>query len=209
MCLSCGHPFGAPGFPPTQAPTSTTSSPAIWWLTGVIVVLGLLTLGAVGLLILRSSGSSAPPPASADAAALEGGVAAPGAPTLAEVVDASTAGDAGPPKAAPLTEAERDELNGSYTCSMDDTPTFPCRIANGTLEKLAGSQRFRGPIRKVGGGNLEFSGTFFCPFGDCTHPVATTFIRQGPGRYVGKFGPNSIPGGGPGGERVVLTKVGH
>jgi hypothetical protein len=111
------------------------------------------------------------------------------------------------PVSAPLTDEEKDQLEGNYTCAMDDTPNFPCRVSGGVLEKLAGSQRFKGPISKQSGGNLSFSGSFFCPFGDCTHPVACTFVRQSAGKYVGKFGPNSVPGGGPGGERVVLNKV--
>ena len=112
-----------------------------------------------------------------------------------------------PISTAPLTEEELDTIEGNYKCAMDDTPQFPCRISNGVLEKLGGSQRFRGPIAKNSSGGFSFSGTFFCPFGDCTHPVACTFTRTSAGHYSCRFGPNSVPGGGPGGEHVVLSKV--
>jgi hypothetical protein len=127
--------------------------------------------------------------------------------STADTATASASASASAKNSAPLTDEEKDQLEGNYQCAMDDTPLFPCRVSNGVLEKLAGSQRFKGPISKLPGGNLSFSGSFFCPFGDCTHPVACTFVRQSAGKYVGKFGPNSVPGGGPGGERVVLNKV--
>lgn len=195
MCLSCGHPF-----PPGTFDTSSGggSSLVVPILIGAFLALSLVG-GTTLLLLARSADKKAEAAPASDASV-------PLAPLLVvedSGVDASV--DAATPP--PLTDEEKDRLEGNYRCSMDDTPAFPCRIANGRLEKLGGSQRFRGPIRKLGSGNLEFSGEFFCPFGACDHPVACTFVRQGPGRYVGKFGPNSIPGGGPGGERVVLTKV--
>jgi hypothetical protein len=128
-------------------------------------------------------------------------------PTVSPTDSPSESASAKPVPPPPLTDEERDALPGNYTCSIDDTPAFRCRVANNILEKLDGSQRFRGPVSKVGGGNLSFSGTYFCPFGACTRAISTTFVRQGPGRYVGRFPPSNSPGSGGGNERVVLTKV--
>lgn len=159
-----------------------------------MVFVGLVGLVGVGVLLSRGSKSSATEGAPASSQA---------SPLLAPLPTSSSAGA----KSAPLTDQERDQLAGNYTCQIDDTATFPCRVSGGVLEKLGGSQRFKGPITKLSNGSLAFSGSFFCPSGDCTHPVAATFIRQSAGHYVGHFGKNDVPGGGPGGERVVLVKV--
>lgn len=202
MCLSCGNPFPTgpfvAGTPVPGSAAAAKGSPLLWVLVTLLAVVCCGLIAAVAVLAAR---------APATAAAPVGPEAA--APVLAAVGSTAPADASAPDASAPppLTAEELDELAGNYTCKMDDTPAFPCRVSNNTLEKLAGSQRFRGPVKKLANGNIEFSGTFFCPFGDCTHPVATTFVRQGPGRYIGKFGPNSVPGGGPGGERVVLNKV--
>lgn len=188
-----------PAFRPSAPPPAASKgSPLLWVAVGGLATIVLV--GAIGVLVLlRTSSRSSDANAAADASL---------APVLL-VVDAASSADAAPSASAvkppPLTDEERDELAGNYTCSIDDTAAFPCRVANGTLEKTAGSQRFRGPIKKLPDGNLSFSGTFFCPFGDCTRPVACTFVRQGPGRYVGRFGPDAS--GGPGNERIVLNKV--
>jgi hypothetical protein len=196
VCLTCGQPFLRPSMTGAAPKGSST---LIWVGVGLFCALCLVAILIAGGVFLASQGvfDDKPPPKRATAAPI----------VVQPPVTSTVASSATTSQPAPLTDEERDELAGNYTCSLDDTPAFRCRIANNTLEKLDGSQRFKGPVRKLGGGNLGFSGTFFCPFGACTHPVSTTFIRQGPGRYVGKFGPNSVPGGGPGGERVVLTKV--
>ncbi|MEO6576104.1 MAG: hypothetical protein ABIP89_19780 [Polyangiaceae bacterium] len=206
ICLSCGQPFPVGAVGSYGAPPPAASSSALPWVVGLLSVFFVLSMGAAFFVLSRSSKSTPPPSTPTLPAEVETG-----APAAASVVPSASAAPSASakPVAAALTDAERDELSGSYTCSMDDSPAFPCRIAGGNLEKLAGSQRFKGPVSKVDGGNISFSGTFFCPFGDCTHPVATTFIRQGPGRYKGKFGVNTIRGGGPGGEVVLLTKVGR
>ncbi|MBK6695747.1 MAG: hypothetical protein IPG50_26580 [Myxococcales bacterium] len=200
-CLSCGQAFPLEGGAPPRAPTAM--SPLVWVGAALLALCVVGALAGVAFVALRSE-PSAPAPRATSSSTL-----APG-PVLADVVDASPSASTKPPP-QPLSDAERDELAGNYTCAMDDTPAFPCRVANGTLEKLAGSQRFKGPIQKLPNGGLAFSGTFFCPFGGCTHPVSATFVRQGPGRYIGRFpvnGPEArAAGGGPGGERVVLIKV--
>lgn len=198
-CLSCGHPYAVPPSAIVR-PSATGTGTGLWLLVGV---LGLLFAGSTTIAVVlfaqradaRDDDAGAPIALQQDAQA---------APLAAPLASASASGSASAsasakPAVSPLSDEELDELAGNYTCKMDDTPAFPCRIAGGTLEKLAGSQRFKGPVSKLGNGNLAFSGTFFCPFGDCTGPVATTFVRRGPGRYVGNFG--------PGGERVVLVKV--
>lgn len=193
ICLTCGQPFpvyqgGAGG--------ASGGGSALAIVIGLIVV-GCVASGVIAFVVGRNRSASAPTIADAGSSG----------PVLAPVASLTTdAAASAKPEPAPLTDAERDELPGSYTCAMDDTPAFACRIAGGQLEKLAGSQRFRGSIRKLASGDLQFAGTFFCPFGDCTRPVAATFTRKGPGRYVGQFGPNSGSGGG-GNERVVLVKV--
>jgi hypothetical protein len=201
------------------APVKASSAP--WWIVAVLGGLLLLTVPVIVILVIRASASDRTPAPAASGGGASSGASpivlldaqAPGVPPTAAnalasaAVDASANATANANANVPLTAAELDALPGNYTCKMDDTPAFACRIAGGRLEKLAGSQRFKGPITKLANGDLAFTGTFFCPFGDCTHPVATTFVRRGPGRYIGKFGPNAVPGGGPGGERVVLNKV--
>lgn len=208
ICLSCGQPFPVAAFGAYGEPPAAKGSSALGWVVGILSVFFVLSLGAAFLLLSRSGKSTAT--TSTPTAPAEVETQAPVATVTASSSAATTAPSASAkPVTAALTDAERDELTGSYTCSMDDSAAFPCRIAGGNLEKLGGSQRFKGPVSKVDGGNITFSGTFFCPFGDCTHPVATTFVRQSPGRYKGKFGVNTIRGGGPGGEVVFLTKVGR
>jgi hypothetical protein len=206
VCLSCGQPL------PDDPEKSTGTSSTVYWVVGVIGVLGVLFAGITILVLIALSTADDPPPKSRDAASPPPTLTPPPIPTpppsfsITQIPSAPpSATSTGP---APLSDADRDELPGNYTCSLDDTPAFRCRVANNILEKLDGSQRFRGPVTKLPGGNLSFSGTFFCPFGACTRAIGTTtFVRQGPGRYVGKFPPSTAPGSGGGGERVVLTKV--
>jgi hypothetical protein len=184
--------------PPPKAGAPIALIAALFF--GLCLTCAIVT--AVVFAARSNTSTQAPPPtAVADAAP---------APLLATVDAQASSAAASPSTSAsatakpPLTDAERDELEGDYTCSIDDTAPFRCRVAGGQLEKLAGSQRFRGPVRKLPNGSLSFSGTFFCPFGDCTRPVAATFVRQGPGRYVGTFPQNAQ---GSGNERVVLVKA--
>ncbi len=195
FCHSCGAPL-------PQLAASGTSGIS----TGTVLILGLVAIFAIAavaaivvVLFARPSEPIAARPATVTTITVQ-------AATPFDSASASASASTKVP-AAPLTEAELDTLEGNYTCSMDDTPAFPCRISNSVLEKLAGSQRFRGPIVKNSNGGFSFSGTFFCPFGDCTHPVACTFTRTSAGHYSCRFGSNSVPGGGPGGEHVVLSKA--
>ena len=191
ICLSCGAAL------PNVEGGSASGSSALWWLLGCGGLVVLFVVAAVAFVAFRVTETKSTESSTTTVIVESAASAAASASASASAKVAS----------APLSDEERDQLEGNYTCAMDDTPNFPCRVSGGTLEKLAGSQRFKGPISKQSNGNLSFSGSFFCPFGDCTHPVACTFVRQVAGKYVGKFGPNSVPGGGPGGERVVLNKV--
>lgn len=194
FCHSCGAPL------PQMQSGGGGGSSAVVWVVGLVAIFAILGGCFVAFLLLR--------------APVEQPKTLPPTTTITVFSDTPSATASAPASAAPaatvaapLTAAELDVLEGNYQCSMDDTPSFPCRISNGVLEKLGGSQRFRGPITKRADGGFSFTGTFFCPFGDCTHPVACTFSRTSPGHYSCKFGPNSVPGGGPGGEHVVLGKV--
>lgn len=191
MCLSCGAPL--PNF--TGAQSSNTG--IIVAIVGIGLLLVLSIVGGAIYVAAHSKNEESQALTTSNVA-IE---------STADTATASASASAASKNSAPLTDDEKDQLEGNYQCAMDDTPMFACRISGGVLEKLAGSQRFKGPISKLAGGNLSFSGSFFCPFGACTHPVACTFVRQSAGKFVGKFGPNSVPGGGPGGERVVLNKV--
>jgi hypothetical protein len=199
-CLTCGQPFRTTL---TGAPPAKKSSSLVWWLVGGGVLLFIVVLVGLGITLLVASGVFGDDPTPKAKGPVTPAPIVPAAPAP----EASSAGSSSVIAKAPLSDAQRDDLPGEYTCSLDDTPAFRCRVSGGILEKLDGSQRFRGPVTKLPDGNLAFSGTFFCPFGACTHSVATTFIRQGPGRYVGRFAPTNAPGAGGGNERVVLTKV--
>jgi hypothetical protein len=84
---------------------------------------------------------------------------------------------------------------GDYSCSIEDSgyqyPPFRCiiyRADNGghVLEKVGGSQRFRGSVLPEGDG-FRFDGTFYCPYGDCTENVSGTFAAAGSGMYRGSI----------------------
>jgi hypothetical protein len=83
--------------------------------------------------------------------------------------------------------------NGEYSCSIQDGgyqyPPFRCVVYTGdsggqVLEKMGGSQRFRGHVLDEGDG-FRFDGTFYCPMGDCTENVSGNFQRDGDGSYRG------------------------
>src|SRR6188768_2047738 len=74
--------------------------------------------------------------------------------------------------------------NGEYSCSIADSgyqyPPFRCVVYSGedggqVLEKMGGSQRFRGRVLQDGGDGFRFDGTFYCPQGDCTENVSGSF----------------------------------
>jgi len=84
--------------------------------------------------------------------------------------------------------------NGEYSCSIADSgyqyPPFRCVVYSGedggqVLEKMGGSQRFRGRVLQDGGDGFRFDGTFYCPQGDCTENVSGSFARAGDGAYRG------------------------
>jgi hypothetical protein len=86
------------------------------------------------------------------------------------------------------------DLIGRYACTFTqgDTayPPFRCEISKRKaglwLEKLTGSQRIKGEVALTEAG-FRFTGTFYCPLGDCTRPVNGDFRRTGPGRYQGQL----------------------
>ena len=86
--------------------------------------------------------------------------------------------------------------NGDYACSITSGgyqyPPFRCVVysaENGgqVLEKMGGSQRFRGRVLAEGNG-FRFDGTFYCPYGDCTEDMSGTFTTAGaPGSFQGSI----------------------
>ena len=73
--------------------------------------------------------------------------------------------------------------DGNYACNLTQEgyqyPDFACIVftqADDTrrLEKLTGSQRFRGTVTPNADG-FTFSGEYFCPYGDCTEAVQAEF----------------------------------
>lgn len=98
----------------------------------------------------------------------------------------------------PLVSNNDVDMTASYWCSITsgdfEYPQMPCviRQVNGRfmLAKLAGSQRFRGVVRKKGEG-FAFDGEFYCPWGDCTQPMKGDFTPIGEGKLRGTFS-NSI-----------------
>ena len=87
---------------------------------------------------------------------------------------------------APST-SEGAEFIGTYKCTFTQGeysyPPFRCSISRRGavlwLEKHTGSQRIRGEMAPTADG-FHFSGTYFCPYGDCTRPVSGDFHCSGP-----------------------------
>jgi hypothetical protein len=82
-------------------------------------------------------------------------------------------------------------IPGNYSCTIEDYAPFRCVVFAGEdgalqLEKLEGSQRFRGRVFPADGG-FDFEGTFFCPWGDCTQEVASQFREIAPGVFRGEM----------------------
>ena len=90
-----------------------------------------------------------------------------------------------PPMAQPVLHP------GDYACQIEDYPAFHCVVYAAEdgelrLEKLEGSQRFRGRVFRADTG-FDFEGTFFCPWGDCTQEVSAQFRPQGDGTFRGEM----------------------
>ena len=101
----------------------------------------------------------------------------------------------GGPPGAYVAEGAGGLANGEYSCSIEDSgyqyPPFRCVVYSGenggqVLEKMGGSQRFRGQVLQDGDG-FRFEGTFFCPMGDCTDNISGSFARAGDGAYRGQL----------------------
>lgn len=113
-----------------------------------------------------------------------------------------------PPEPVPAREVTvaAPEVTGAYRCAIDDYPAYPCvvRRAGGqlVLEKLAGSQRFRGVLVAVRGG-YEFTGAFYCPWGACDKPVEAMLVR---GRRAGELG-GTLRVSGDRGEEVATVRL--
>jgi hypothetical protein len=79
---------------------------------------------------------------------------------------------------------EASDFIGKYSCTFtqDDYTysPFPCVISQTAegiqLEKTAGSQRIKGLVNITEDG-FDFSGTYFCPFGDCTSNATGHFEK--------------------------------
>ncbi|BDU39160.1 DUF4893 domain-containing protein [Vibrio nigripulchritudo] len=96
------------------------------------------------------------------------------------------------------------DLVGNYACAFtqysgDETyayPDFKCKIIEKdgvlTLEKLSGSQRIKGVVTPTATG-FEFEGTYFCPWGDCTHDVYGEFQTQKKGEFAGSVHRSTDP----------------
>lgn len=103
-------------------------------------------------------------------------------------------------------------VNGEYSCVIQSgayrSPSSRCAVyvaedGSQVLEKLGGSQRFRGRVIPEARG-FSFDGMFFCPYGDCTESVSGRFASVGASRYrgimQGRSGPLAVsleylPGG--------------
>jgi hypothetical protein len=89
---------------------------------------------------------------------------------------------------------------GNYACSFSqqgyDYPFFPCIVSSDggvtRLEKVAGSQRIRGTVTAAGRG-FHFEGEYFCPWGDCTEPVAGDFVAIAADAYQGTLHTSTGP----------------
>ena len=132
----------------------------------------------------------------------------------------------GPADARPSTaHASRRMRNGDYACSIESGghryPSFRCAVfraedGSQVLEKVGGSQRFRGRVISHERG-FAFDGTFFCPSGDCTESVTARFTPVSPARYrgimQGRSGPLNVslqylPGGFTYGARDAMQMDG-
>lgn len=79
--------------------------------------------------------------------------------------------------------------DGQYSCTIDDYSPFVCQVytnpdGSQTLEKMGGSQRFRGKVFEADNG-FAFEGVFFCPYGDCTRDVQANFDALDDGLFRG------------------------
>ena len=104
---------------------------------------------------------------------------------------------AGPTAPAPANYGEGDPAgdqaipDGAYSCTIDDYPPFVCQVytnpdGSQTLEKMGGSQRFRGAVSPSDDG-FFFDGVFFCPYGDCTREVQARFVALDDGAFRGEL----------------------
>ncbi len=69
-----------------------------------------------------------------------------------------------------------------WSCQIEDYDAQPCKFHKDgnewRLTKLLGSQRFDGVVTFGGSESFGYVGQFFCPWGDCTSAVDTTFTRS-------------------------------
>ena len=95
--------------------------------------------------------------------------------------------------AATGSTANRRIRNGDYACSIASGghryQAYRCAVYHAedgsqVLEKVGGSQRFRGRVLPQDPG-FAFDGTFFCPDGDCTENVTARFTPVSGARYSG------------------------
>jgi hypothetical protein len=135
-------------------------------LTSAVRAIAALVAGAVVASCLGASDEPPPP---------LGATAAPGSP------------------AAATARPQRGIRNGDYACSIESgghryqayrCAVFHAEDGSQILEKVGGSQRFRGRVFPNGSG-FAFDGTFFCPDGDCTENVTARFTPLSGAQYRG------------------------
>jgi hypothetical protein len=99
-----------------------------------------------------------------------------------------------PVHAADSIKTSSQGLVGKYACTFTQDgytyDPFVCIISKKgeqlELVKISGSQRIKGII-KVKKDGFDFDGIYFCPYGECTKKVATSFKKISKGSYVGTF----------------------
>jgi len=93
------------------------------------------------------------------------------------------ASSASPIQNSAPVEAQDTPVPGVYTCAIReggyDYPPFRCEVRDEggrrLLAKVGGSVRMGGAITPAAGGGFRFVGRRFCPWGDCTEHVESTF----------------------------------
>lgn len=90
------------------------------------------------------------------------------------------------------SKTSSEELIGKYSCTFTQGDftydPFTCVIKkvgdNLYLEKISGSQRIKGDINITENG-FDFTGTYFCPYGECTAAATGQFKKTSEGKFEG------------------------
>ncbi|MEO9232981.1 MAG: hypothetical protein ABI421_06605, partial [Polyangiaceae bacterium] len=106
MCLSCGATL------PSFSTGQSSSSGVLVAILGVGAVLAMLIVGGAIYFAVHLK-TEAAAGASTSTVAIE---------STAQSTTASASASSAPKISAPLTDEEKDQLDGNYQCAMDDTP---------------------------------------------------------------------------------------